>query len=140
MTMGEKIYKLRRDRNMTQEELARRVGVSYQAINKYEHGRVTNIPIERLERIAFALGTTTNYLRGGGLLARATDPYDEFLDDVDMDELTEDDIKRRRMYSIISHAHPAQLDTYMSIVSLPYDRLEALARLLDVQGGRHGQN
>lgn len=139
MTMGEKIYKLRRDRNMTQDELARRVGVTYQAINKYEKGRVTNIPIERLEKIAFALGTTTNYLRGGGLVARATGDYDEFLDDVDINDLSEDDIKRRRMYSVIAHAHPAQLDTYAAVLSLPYERLEALARLLDVQGGRHGQ-
>ena len=140
MTMGEKIYKLRRDRNMTQDELARRVGVTYQAINKYEKGRVTNIPIERLERIAFALGTTTSYLRGGGLIASANDDYDEFLDDVDIDELSEDDIKRRKMYSIIAHAHPEQLDTYASVLKLPYDRLEAIVRLFDVQGGRHGQN
>lgn len=137
MTMGEKIYKLRRDRNMTQEELARRVGVSYQAINKYEHGRVTNIPIERLERLAFALGTTTNYLRGGGLLATVTDDYDEFLDEVDTDELSEDDIKRRKMYSIISRAHPAQLDTYASVLNLPFERLEALARLLGVDNGKN---
>lgn len=64
-TMGDRIRKLRRDANMTQEELAKRIGVQYQAVNKYEKGLVTNIPIERLEKIAFALNTTVRYIRYG---------------------------------------------------------------------------
>jgi len=133
MTMGEKIYRLRRDKNMTQEELAKLVGVSYQAINKYEKGRVTNIPIQRLELLAYALGTTPEYLRSG-LTVSAGDPYDPFLDDVE-GEPTPDEVKRRRLCSIINRAPTDMLNAYAAILTLSNDRVNALVRLLDLQGG-----
>jgi len=37
-TMGEIIRKLRRERNLTQEELAEQIGVTYQAVSKWESG------------------------------------------------------------------------------------------------------
>ena len=36
MTLGEKIYKLRNERNMTQEQLAEKLGVTRQSISKWE--------------------------------------------------------------------------------------------------------
>lgn len=38
MYLNEKIIKLRKDRNMTQEDLALRLGVSRQSISKWELG------------------------------------------------------------------------------------------------------
>ena len=37
---------------MSQEELGRRVGVQRAAINKYEKGTVSNIPLSTIEQIA----------------------------------------------------------------------------------------
>lgn len=63
-------------------KLADKVGVQASAINKYEKGMVTNIPIERLGRIADALGVTTATLAGwGGLSAVGKDAYNPFFDD-----------------------------------------------------------
>ena len=42
MTLGEKIYKLRTKRSMTQEQLAEKIGVSRQSVSKWEY------PIEQL--------------------------------------------------------------------------------------------
>ena len=36
--LGETIYKLRKQRGITQEELGRAVNVSTQAVSKWEHG------------------------------------------------------------------------------------------------------
>lgn len=136
MTMGEKIHYYRKLKNMTQSELAKRVGVSFQAIYKYEKGICTNIPVERLELIANALDVSASALRSSLVVANDSDPYDEFLDDVDADDLTEDEIKRRRLYSVISHTPSEYLDDYASVLSLPPERIKALVMLLNIQGGK----
>ncbi len=61
---GEKIRYLRQLTNMSQEELGRRVGVQRAAINKYEKGSVTNIPIATIERIAKVFDVSPTYILG----------------------------------------------------------------------------
>ena len=38
LMIGEKLKKLRRNRDLTQEEVATHLGISYQAISKWERG------------------------------------------------------------------------------------------------------
>ncbi len=38
LMIGEKIRKLRRDRNLTQEEVAQHLGISFQSVSKWERG------------------------------------------------------------------------------------------------------
>lgn len=64
MTVGQRIRALRQSKGMTQEELATKVNTIKQTIYKYESGVITNIPFERLQNIADALGTTPSYLMG----------------------------------------------------------------------------
>ncbi len=66
MTMGQRIYALRKQRKMTQEDVAKRLGVAVQTVFKYEKGIVTNIPLDKLEVLARILDTTTTYLTGWG--------------------------------------------------------------------------
>jgi transcriptional regulator with XRE-family HTH domain len=61
---GEKIKYLRQLTNMSQEELGRRVGVQRAAINKYEKGSVTNIPLTTIEKIARVFDVTPTYIVG----------------------------------------------------------------------------
>lgn len=61
---GEKIRYLRQLTNMSQEELGRRVGVQRAAINKYEKGSVTNIPLNTIEKIARVFDVTPTYIVG----------------------------------------------------------------------------
>jgi transcriptional regulator with XRE-family HTH domain len=63
-TIGKKIKELRTLANMSQDELGRRVGVQRAAINKYEKGTVTNIPLHTIERIANTFDVSPNYLVG----------------------------------------------------------------------------
>lgn len=55
MTTGQNIKKYRLQRKMTLEELSKEIGVSTQAIFKYENDIVTNIPLERLELLCKVL-------------------------------------------------------------------------------------
>lgn len=64
MTRGERIRNLRKERNIPQAELARRVGISKQTLYKYETGIVTNIPSDTIEIIAKHLNTTPQNIMG----------------------------------------------------------------------------
>ena len=63
-TIGERIKYLRTIEGMSQEELGNRVGVQRAAINKYENGSVTNIPIATIEKIATIFNVSPTYLVG----------------------------------------------------------------------------
>ena len=63
-TIGDKIHYLRVLNDLSQEELGRRVGVQRAAINKYEKGSVTNIPIATIEKMASVFDVSPSYLVG----------------------------------------------------------------------------
>ena len=65
-TIGERIKSLRLLADMSQEELGNRVGVQRAAINKYEKGSVTNIPIATIERMATVFDVSPTYIVGWG--------------------------------------------------------------------------
>lgn len=64
MTIGDRIKYYRKMAGLTQEELALKIGTQKQAINKYETGKVTNIPIERFQKMAEVLGVSPAELMG----------------------------------------------------------------------------
>lgn len=61
---GTRIKELRLLSGISQEELGRRVGVQRAAINKYEKGSVTNIPIATIEKIAAVFDVSPTYIVG----------------------------------------------------------------------------
>ena len=61
MMLGEKIYNLRKEKGMTQEELALQITVSRQAISKWELGE--SMPdIENVVQLSELFGVSTDYL------------------------------------------------------------------------------
>lgn len=64
MTTGERIKRLRKEHNLTQEELGEKIGVQKAAIQKYEKGTVENIKRASLIKLAEILDTTPEYLLG----------------------------------------------------------------------------
>ena len=63
LKLGENIRTLRLQHKLTQEQLADRLGVSYQSISRWENG-VTYPDIEYLPAIARQFAVTTDYLLG----------------------------------------------------------------------------
>ena len=64
MTIGQRIKKRRELLNIGQTELAEKVDVSKQTLYKYENDIVTNIPSDKVELMAKALGCSPSYLMG----------------------------------------------------------------------------
>lgn len=63
-TLGKRIAALRKEKGMTQEELAEKLGVSPQAVSKWENGQ--SCPdISLLPRLAAIFGVTTDLLLTG---------------------------------------------------------------------------
>lgn len=62
MTMGERIYMLRKKNNMTQSDLANRLGVGRSAVLKYEKGEVENLPRVTIEKMATIFGVSPAYI------------------------------------------------------------------------------
>ena len=63
LKIGEKIRALRLQQKMTQEQLADRLGVSYQSISRWENG-ITYPDIEFLPAIANYFSVSLGYLMG----------------------------------------------------------------------------
>ena len=64
MNFAERIQKLRKARGISQEELAEQLGVSRQAVGKYESGQSTP-DIEKIILLSEFFGVTTDYLLKG---------------------------------------------------------------------------
>ena len=69
LSFGEILRVLRNDKKMTKEELANRIGVSSDKIEKWESGAIKNVTGSELAQLAEALGVTQDHLLG-----RAADP------------------------------------------------------------------
>ena len=61
MTLGDKLAKLRREHHLTQEQLAERLGVSRQAVSKWESGAAYP-ETEKLLRLGALYGCSMDYL------------------------------------------------------------------------------
>ncbi len=64
--LSNNLKKLRRERGMTLDELARALGTSRQTIHRYENGVIANVPPEKVEQLAEALGVSPSALMGWG--------------------------------------------------------------------------
>ena len=64
--ISNRLKALRLEKKLSLEELAHLVGTSRQTIHRYENGTISNIPPEKVERLACVLGTTPSSLMGWG--------------------------------------------------------------------------
>lgn len=64
VTVGDRIRQVRQEQDVTQQELADYIGVSKQAVYKYENNIVTNIPTDKVDAIAKRLRVSPAYLMG----------------------------------------------------------------------------
>ena len=62
--LAERIRALRKEKGLSLEQLAEMIGTSRQTVYRYETGAITNVPHEKIEALARALGTTPSRLMG----------------------------------------------------------------------------
>lgn len=64
MNIGDRIRKIRQEQRRTLQWLASKTGTTRQTIQRYETGDISNIPSDKIEKIALALNVTPSYLMG----------------------------------------------------------------------------
>ena len=64
MTFAERLRELRKEKHMTLDELGQAIGVGRATKYKYEHGIITNIPIDKVNKLSAVLGVSRPYLLG----------------------------------------------------------------------------
>ena len=79
MLVAERIKQLRKEANLTQEELADQLGLKKVSIQKYENGGVTNIKSQTLEKLGEIFNVSPAYIMG----------WDKF-DNIDTSSIKED--------------------------------------------------
>lgn len=83
MTIGNRIKTAREAKGLTQEELGAACGTTKQSIFKYETGIVTNIPLDRIEKIAEILEVSPASLMGWEPPPEENKPAEPELDELD---------------------------------------------------------
>ncbi len=86
MTVGERIRELREKHQITQSELARRLDTTKQTIYKYENNIITNIPPDKIEKLANTLHSTPQFIMGwiknANIGEEIIDYYDDTLGEI----------------------------------------------------------
>lgn len=94
-TIGEKIRELREKEGLTQEELASYIDSTKQTIYKYENDLITNIPSDKIEKLAKALQTSPSYLMGWEI-------------DTDDKELSPEELQYKENLKVLKE-HPSKI-------------------------------
>ncbi len=94
MTIADRIQSLRKSKGMSQEELADRIGVSRQAVSKWESEQATP-DLEKVVIMSEIFEVTTDYLLKG-IEPVKTDEHKTMADVIDQKILTEKNGKRMK--------------------------------------------
>lgn len=95
MTIADRIQSLRKSKGMSQEELADRIGVSRQAVSKWESEQATP-DLEKVVIMSDIFEVTTDYLLKGIEPVKA-DEHKTMADVIDQKVLTEKNGKRMKI-------------------------------------------
>ena len=64
MAISERLKSLRLKSNKTLEEVGKLIGATKQTLYKYENGIITNIPIDKIERLADIYNVAPSFIMG----------------------------------------------------------------------------
>lgn len=64
MKVGDLLKKLRTDKDLSLDNVAKQLGLARQTLYKYETGLITNIPLTRIEELAKIYNVTPGYIMG----------------------------------------------------------------------------
>lgn len=87
MRVNENIKRFRKERGKTLEEVGRAAGTSKQTIARYESGEITNIPYDKLVKIANFLVVTPGELMGWTETAEPEDVDTDVLAEIAANEM-----------------------------------------------------
>ena len=126
MSIGERIRQLRKERNITQEELSEYLGVTKATVQKYENGQIRNLRAETIKKLSelfgvgpvfFVFDDVPDYLSGQMdklLITHYGAWFEDFLENIS--RMNEDGKKLVRTYvEDIASIDRYRLEKYKSI-------------------------
>lgn len=118
MNIGKRIRNLREKKGMSREEFAKRLGLSYWAVSKYENGE-RNPDAETLNKIADILGVTVDYLLGRN---NNHSPHQRIIeaiqDDEELLEFWEELSKRDDLKLLFKQVKPLKPESIKTIIRI----------------------
>ena len=96
-TVGERIRKLRKEKGITQKELADYLGVAVSAVNKYEAGKRMPVP-ETIAKMADYFNADTDYLLGRSEVVASVIYKEELIARVEILQKISDRLQRNPEY------------------------------------------
>ena len=87
MTIGDRIKSRRKHLGMSADDLGKRLGKDRSTIYRYEKGDIENLPLDILEPIAKALGTTPQYLMGWEEVQKNNDTISDIVIRMQVDDI-----------------------------------------------------
>ncbi|XME04039.1 helix-turn-helix domain-containing protein [Lachnospiraceae bacterium C1.1] len=78
MNIGERIKKIRKERGMSAEDVAEKLGVSISTLYRYENSSISKIPVTVIDKLCEILGTTAKSLMGNDVSPSTEDLPDAF--------------------------------------------------------------
>ncbi len=107
MSLGENIRELRKLKGFTQTDLAKKLGLQFGTISKYEKNEIS-IPSDTLSKIADILETSTDYLLGRNEFSKKIDNPIQIAastkDNIDLSDVDEEDKKTiMNIYNMIKN-------------------------------------
>jgi len=121
--VGRKISELRKEKNMTQMELANRLNISFQAVSNWERGN--SMPdISKLPELAEILGTSIDELLG-----EKSELIENIINDQTEEYLKSNSVSADEFLAIAPILKPEQADTIFTNVTPPL-KLSEISELL----------
>ena len=124
LSIGKKISNLRKEKNLTQVELADQLGISYQAVSNWERG--DSMPdISKLSELAEILEVSIDELLGHN---KQTKVIKDLIDDkeIKIQELSEEEIK-----DVFPLVKPKQVKENLDFDGLDFKQLLSIAPFID---------
>ena len=122
--IGRRIRHYRLLRGLTQEELAKKIGVSWEMVSRYENGR--SDPTNRIVFIANALNTSPNILLGLQVLKEDIKSYGHIDSGIALLDINELSIAKEQLQSRMRKSN-----VYLKWRELPFEKAEVFAMQLD---------
>mgnify|MGYP003294847941 CR=1 FL=1 len=119
MTKGERIKKMRERAGLTQEELAKKLNTTKQTIGKYEKNIVTNIPSNRIEKLAQVLDTTPEYILGWKTATEEDKKNSDILQDITLRMFNDKDFLS--VVELLNELDADQLSRAKTMLGLLFD-------------------
>lgn len=110
MTVAERLSNIRKEKGMTQSEVAEKIGVSFQAVSLWERGETTP-EIDKLVEIATLYQVSLDWLMTGKIEVKVVSEFQDSLSDRLFDE--------NRMYTYIK-TYASAKNMYQTVKVLPF--------------------